>query len=472
MKSSKEKYLRVIKSFCLVTLLSLCCAMTAQFSVGCNYGLLVTNVRTGHVIAQHNADVCFTPASITKLITTATAIEMLGPDFRFSTLIATDVPLADSVLPGNLYIVGGGDPTLGSDYIGDPRFMAQWCQMLQDKGIRRITGSVVADASCFDRNAVPGGWTWEDMGNYYGAGAYGISVYDNTLRVTLRSKTDGLQPQIITVAPQVPGLIIDNRLIARNNSGDKAYFYGMPFDNRRIVCGTIPANAAHFTIRSDIPNPPLLVAQQLTDALRTAGIIVDGEPYDCYTPSTLSDTLFVVQSPALAEIIKETNYHSINFFAEHLLKCIALQRDSIGANTDTAIAILKDFWCYRGIDLTTLHLTDGSGLSPQNAFTPRVLNDILCYMYTRSPYAEIFYESLPVAGESGTVRNLFKKTSLAGKAHLKSGSMRRVQCYAGYIESGDATYAITVMVNNFSDARSTLRKQIEKMVLDAVSEQR
>ncbi|MFT3753018.1 MAG: D-alanyl-D-alanine carboxypeptidase [Paludibacter sp.] len=161
-----------------------------------NVSLLVSDANTGQALYQFRPKSLATPASTMKLVTTATALELLGPDFCFETKLEIDGKVsADSILAGNLYIHGGGDPTLGSEKLGEKDFFPQWIQAVKNAGIKKITGQIIADATLFDDEGVNPRWTWEDMGNYYAAGAYGISYMDNTYKLVLQSGQEGTTPR-------------------------------------------------------------------------------------------------------------------------------------------------------------------------------------------------------------------------------------------------------------------------------------
>lgn len=451
----------------LLLALALFPLLASAHNDGLILSLYVTDAETGKVVVNENGDMCLTPASITKLISTATALEILGPDFTFKTTLAYDGKITNGVLNGNIYIIGGGDPTLGSTYLKNTAFLPKWTAEVKKLGIHTINGSIVADASIFERMPIPPGWLWEDLGNYYAAGTFGLSVYDNTLSVTMQTQKNGSKPSVVGIVPEIDGLTIDNQLVAEG-SEDRAYFYGMPYSNYRQMLGAVPVNTARFTLKGDIPNPPLLVACHFTDYLKKNGVTVKQLPSDAPVNKAERKVFYTHESPVLSEIIKVTNHRSLNHYAEHITKCLALQRDKM-ATLNTALDVMKSFWHTRGIDTKTMFILDGSGLSAHAAIPAKTFNEILRYMYTKSKNRQVYWESLPVAGESGTVTSLFKKTVLEKKAHLKSGSMSRVQCYSGYVEYNNRVYIVTVMANNFDSKRSEVRSLIEKKVIDAVT---
>ena len=421
--------------------------------------LIVSETTGGTTIAALNAERSATPASITKLMTTATALEMLGDDFRFATAIACDGTLHDGTLDGNLYIVGDGDPSLGSRYTGETDFLNHWCEKLRQCGIRQIGGDIVADASIYDRTALPPRWTWEDIGNYYAAGVFGLSVFDNTIGITMRTGAVGSRPTILDVAPHPHGLQLDNQLVVTHTKTDSAYIYGIPYNNRRLMTGAVPENRSRFVLKGDLPNPPLCAAEQLAAQLRANGIAIAGTATDQPKPEGGARTiLFEHRSQPLSELCRIVNFNSNNNYAEHLLRRLAPRTDA-PATHNAALQAVTDFWKRRGIDFGGVSLNDGSGLSPMNAFPATFLNDILIQM-AKSPHFDTFLGTIPRAGKEGSVAH-FMKTEKSADIYAKSGSMDGVQAYAGYIVKNGTTYSFCIMVNHF-DRRQDARRAIEQ----------
>ena len=429
-----------------------------------NISFVVADAETGETVAAYTPERVATPASITKLLTTATALELLGSDFRFTTTVAYDGTFANGTIDGNVYIVGGGDPSLGSKQVNDSYFLNRWCQQMKALGVRRITGNIVADASAYEVEAVPPKWVWEDMGNYYGAGVFGLSVYDNTLNILMRSGADGTQPTILNVTPQIEGLQLYNYAKSNHTEMDSAYVYGMPYDNRRWIVGAVPANRGQFLLKGDIPNPPLCVAEHFAARLRDFGITIDGAPTDRSSGTRPRTTLFTHHSEPLAELCKITNFMSNNNYAEHIFRQLAAQPNATATN-NSAIAIEKHFWQARGVDFQGISINDGSGLSPMDGFSADFLNKILLLMF-RSPNYQTFLHSIPIAGQEGSVKP-FLRSNKTAEVHAKSGSMSGVQSYAGYIMKGTKTYTFCVIVNHF-DTRRQVRREIESWLLSII----
>ena len=431
-----------------------------------NISLCVKDLSNSTIIYNHRGNNVATPASTMKVITTATALEMLGPDFCFKTKLEIDGEITpDSILMGNLYIRGGGDPTLGSAYLGDTAFLVKWVEAVKKAGIKSIKGSVIADASLYDEQGINSHWIWEDMGNYYAAGSYGISYLDNTYRLVLRTSKVGTTPEIIRTIPFMPSLLFDNQIKSAAINFDSAYFHGAPHDNFRSITGKLPANKTEFIIKGDIPNPSLLLAQHFNDKLKAAGVQTSLSiitKFDSKLPRKLISTHL---SPALKEIITVANVRSNNQYAEQLFRYLSLTMDTV-ANSKTAAQVIKLFWKSKGLDVSQLFMYDGSGLSPEDAVSSRFFVDVLSYMKTKSLNSEVFIHSLPIAGETGTVSSFLKNSALEGKVFVKSGTIARVKCYAGYLNTKNKNYAFALMVNYANGSSKAVVKKMEEFLLE------
>ena len=430
-----------------------------------NISLLVKNTTTNATVCEYHSKNSVVPASTMKLVTTATALELLGADFRFQTKLEMDGSVsAGGVLNGNLYIRGGGDPTLGSEKLGDTTFLVKWVEAIKNRGIRKINGRVIADAGLFDDEGVNPKWTWEDMGNYYAAGIYGISYLDNTYRLVLRSGSVGTTPTVLRVVPEIANLKIDNRLMSSSISFDSAYFYGAPHSDYRTVTGEIPANRAEFVTKGDIPNPALLLAQHFSDRLIQNDVAVRDLPTDSIDRASERTTIYTHDSPPLSEIITETNVRSNNLYAECVFKYLALQNKAVATNAE-AVQVIKAFWKSKGLSVDQLFMYDGSGLSPSDAVSAQFFVELLSYMQTKSLNKDVFFRSLPVAGENGTLKSFLLKTPLQGKVHAKSGTISRVKSYAGYIDNKGKQLVFALLINNPNGSSKAVTRKMEEFLL-------
>lgn len=428
-------------------------------------GFAVTDNNSGQEIFKSEPQLSLVPASIFKVVTTATALEVFGPDYRFKTTFSYSGNLHGDTLTGDLQIVGGGDPTLGSMYFPDNLdFFDEWLNTLQKVGIRVITGDIVADASIYEKVQVPGSWVWEDLGNYFGAGASGLTVFDNMYEIHLKSpQTAGQLTQVIKTTPQIPELDLQNEVRSSDVNSDQSFVFGSPEGNRRVIRGTIPKDRSDFSVKASVPDPPMLLASELSRKLAAKGIRFSGKIklQKAQNGITLTET----HSPPLRDIIRVTNYESVNLFAEHFLKHLAWQKTGLGTTEDGCQFIL-DFWKEKGLNMNGFFVNDGSGLSRFDAITASQMCRILNYMKTRSNFFGNFFQSLPNAGK-GTLTSFNSAEFPTDSFRAKSGSMTRVRCYAGYLKTDSGRdLSFTVMLNNFSCTMSEATRKIQELLLE------
>jgi D-alanyl-D-alanine carboxypeptidase/D-alanyl-D-alanine-endopeptidase (penicillin-binding protein 4) len=438
----------------------------ANASIACK----VMDVNTGEVLLSHNEAVTMIPASVLKLVTTATALEVLSPEQTFSTTLAYTGEVDEyGVLHGDLIIVGGGDPALASrefpTHYGD--IMERFAGAVKAAGITRIEGRVVGDASLFGEIIIPDTWIWEDIGNYYGAAATALNIFDNSYNISFATGGVGSPARLLKTDPEIPGLSFDNRVVAASDNRDNAYVYGTYLSDKRMIRGTIPANREAFTIRGAIPDPALLAAQLLTQWLRKSGIDVSGEPSSTYTKINAPNgkTLLEIESPTLAELVSVTNLKSHNLLAETLLMHLSPPQNE--ASSELTSDFIQTFWNEKGMSTGGMFFADGSGLSRVNGITAGQMIFLLEYMYQKSKFAEEFRQSFPVAGVSGNLLNFGKETILENNLAAKSGSMARVLNYAGYFRTQSGREAaFVVMVNNYDCPPSQMRTLIADFLVE------
>lgn len=438
-------------------------------------GFYAYNLTDNKAIINHNGDLALIPASSLKLITTATALEVLGETYRFTTTISYSGEIKNGVLNGDIIIKGGGDPSLGShryrSYYGD--FIINWAAEIKKLSIDSINGKIIADASIFD-NEVPATWIWQDLGNYFGAGANGLSIYENFYTLTLSSQNKAQKTTISGVSPHIPFLSIDNNVLGTVTNRDLSFIYGGPFQYNRYISGEIPNNRSEFKVKGSIPDPAYLCAYELDSILKTIGVKIAFKPS---TKRLLGDRyienatikITSTQSPTLASLIQQTNLYSINLYAEHLLNHIGLNMKKEGTTTTGAEALIN-FWKEKGIDTDGMYIYDGSGLSRFNTITTKQLVAILNKM-NKSSNKDIFYNSLAISGKSGTLSSIARGTAAEGKIYGKSGYMTNVRSYSGYVTTNsNKKIAFAIIVNNYNCSAYEMKKMLEKIMVSLVNE--
>ncbi|MEM6264170.1 MAG: D-alanyl-D-alanine carboxypeptidase/D-alanyl-D-alanine-endopeptidase [Bacteroidota bacterium] len=433
-----------------------------------NWGVSVVDLATGQEIAQHESQKCLVTASSMKALTTATALWRLGEGFRFETkLVSTGTLQANGTLKGDIWLVGSGDPSLGSARLrpedGATALLEAWTQSVKQAGIKRITGGVYADIGKFSTLITPRKWGFEDIGNYYGAGAAGVNFMENTYRLDLKPGNKvGAPTTVVRTDPPVPGLVFENELTTGSaRSGDQAYIFGVPYTSLRYLRGTIPyRKTSLFSIKGAIPDPALFTAQQLADALKTCGISLESPPAvkRCSNASS-AKVLYLHQSAPLIDLIRETNHESINLFAEALLKQIALHGGKAG-DTQSGLDVLEDFWASKGLSLKHAYLRDGSGLSSNNAVSPRQFTQMLSLVH-KSTYGEAYKNSLPIMGKSGTLKGMAAGTAAEGRIRAKSGYIGGVRSYVGYVKTRSGKQlAFAVICNQFACSPGQMKRKL------------
>ncbi len=410
-------------------------------------GIHVVRRDTGEVLLSQNKELSLVPASCLKLVTTAAALEILGPESRFTTMLEYDGTIEDGTLLGNLYIHGGGDPCLGSDRVKGSlsweQQLAAWADAVAKLGIVKVTGQVIPDTSCWESACAAPSWTWEDVGNYYGAGASALSFHDNLYTVSFKPGAAlGAETTLLETDPPIQTVLRLHNEVKSGpvGSGDQASIYGGEFSTEQFIRGAIPMGVERFSIKGAIPNPPALCAALLTQELRKIGIEVIGKKEN---QSQKRTSFHTTMSPTLQDIVYWINQKSINLYSEHLLKKIGEKHYGEGS-TEAGLKALSTFWKAKGLSLQGTHFADGSGLSRKNAITPKQLVEMALKMQS-SDYFPILIESLPTYHD--TIR-------------AKSGFQSGIRGFVGFTDK----IAFTILVNHGLDVEAR-KEMIERFFL-------
>lgn len=431
--------------------------------------VLVQNLNTGEVIDEYRSDKVVPPASVMKLLTTAAALEIMGPGFRFPTVLEYTGTIENGVLHGDLYVRGGCDPSLG--WKGRNAFLNQWVKAVKAAGIQRIHGAVVADMTMLDGEAQNPNWLCEDAGNYYAPGIFALNYYGNTMNIVLESGAPGTVARVLKTEPAVSDIRFINHIRCDKITYDGAFVSGLPYSCERYLTGAVPSNLGTFGVKGDLPNPGLLLARHFTAKLREAGVEVRHEASYLadYNPLTPPRTeLYIHYSEPLSEIIKETNVNSNNLYAEALFRYLGT-RYTLPGTIHNSQDLLRDYWRRRGVSVQNAIIKDGCGLAPQDAVSAKAFVQLLTVMHT-SPNAGAWMASLPVSGKSGTLTSLCPKTVLEGRIHAKSGTIAGTKNFAGYIDApnGD-TWVFAILINSAPGKAKNIQHVIQKYLLDVYS---
>jgi len=417
--------------------------------------LTVLNAETGKVVFSKNGTIGLAPASTLKTVTSITAFNLLGSDFKWETTLGYTGTIANGILSGDIIITGSGDPTLGSERYSQSKrevLLNAWKTAIKNAGIKKINGRIIGDDNLFGTQIIPLGWIWQDIGNYYGAGASSLSWKENQFGVKFKAgKQQGELTTVTESTISLPQLKLINEVITGSpGSGDNVYAYSAPFTDIIYLRGTYGIDLKK-TIMVSTPDPALSLSYDLKEILNNDGISVNGvttttrrldlakENY-----SKPAHILNAYSSPSLIQTVYWLNQKSINLYAENMLKTIALKQGKASI-TENGVAEVQKFWYGKmKISPNAMAILDGSGLSPENRITTMAMASIL-QSTTKEPWYKYFYESLP----------------LNNGMRMKSGSIRNVLAYAGYHKSASGTPLVFAFItNNYSGSTSAIKQKM------------
>jgi D-alanyl-D-alanine carboxypeptidase/D-alanyl-D-alanine-endopeptidase (penicillin-binding protein 4) len=354
---------------------------------GAHVGLLALDSESGAVLYDRAAGEDFTPASTLKLITGVTALTHLGRASTFHTALISSVPPEDGTIAGDLILRGGGDPLLRRIDL------ANAAATLANVGVRTVTGSLIVDAGYFDDQPFREGWAWDDLTEYYAVPPSAITLGESNTAATVSAAPSNDAP---------PGESVD-------------------------------------------PDPALRAGRVLAEQLAARGITIGSGPLrGAAPPATFS--LWSRESPPLTQVLAECWFVSDNLTAEALIKALGVFHSGPPGKTSAGLALERDYLRSIGVDVSTLHFVDGSGLSRYDAIPPRALVQLLQHAW-HSPDRDAVLDALPVSAVRGSLRGSFKEPSIAGRVYAKSGSMTHVVNLAGYLNTfrhGAVTFALLV----------------------------
>ena len=431
--------------------------------------LRVVSPTSGEVLYERNPDLSLTTASNMKLLTSATALARLGPEYRFTTQVRTlGVRDAGGILRGDLLLVGGGDPVLET---GD---LATLADAIKKAGIRQVAGSLIVDDHRYDDQRLGDSWNWDDEPYYYCAQIGALSVNRNvmTMRIT-PGKQPGMPAQI-SVEPLTDYVTVDAKVTTgERGSGTKLSMMRERARNVARLTGSVGVDAPQQRREVTCEAPDRYTGALFRRLLLERGIQITGVLRQAAAPAggtVLAEHL----SPELRKILPLLNKPSDNLIAEMLLKELAWvdSKGTAPGSAEKGAEVVLTWLKSKGVNTSGVRGGDGSGLGRRNLVTARALTMLLASVETE-PWYEVFVSSLPVAGEDGTLRRRMRDTVAQGKLHAKTGSLNGVSSLSGYVETaGGERLVFSMLTNNFPGEEPGISppKEVEDSVGVALAE--
>ncbi len=425
--------------------------------------LQVVSLRTGEEVYGYQADRGMVPASTMKIVTAAGALRTLGPSYRFTTRVLTDGELRpDGVLDGNLYVQGGGDPTLVIEKL--------WKLVydLRLNGVSRIEGDVIFDDTFLDRAWATAGWDKpRDVarGPSYFAHVGALALNFDTVAVVVRPGPEAGDPASVVLETEAPGVVqIDNRVTTRS-SGRRTVKLEREVTGRSMVLvltGSVPLSARAVRYYRTVPDPTAYFTAAFASQLRSQGIAVGGSFVDGEVPEG-SLELLSLKSPPLAAILMDMNKYSSNFIAEQVLKTMGAEVTGEQGSTAGGLAVLEDYLVSLGIPREEFKLVNGSGLTRTARLRPTHLTAVLADMAGDPRVGHEFMASLAIGGRDGTLWARFTEDDEVDRVRGKTGTLDGVHCLAGTVEAADGElYAFAYLVNELPGSIARARKVADR----------
>jgi D-alanyl-D-alanine carboxypeptidase/D-alanyl-D-alanine-endopeptidase (penicillin-binding protein 4) len=426
-------------------------------------GLVVQVAETGEVLYELQGEKLFVPASNTKIVTAAVALDALGTGYRWETTLVADGAIRDGVLEGDLWIVGGGDPWLTREAV------ASWPEILKRAGIHRIIGDVIGDDRAFSGPQWAQGWFWHEIYAYWGAGVSALQLRPNTVRARLVPGSEVGDParfELLRPGPPLP-LAIDVRTGAPGS--DVRLQYEPPPEGGDVrMTGWIPASDT-VPLHLATHHPTLYLLAHLGEALSASDVEVEGGLRRAAddTPPIQPTWTHVVASDSLAAVLSEMLKPSDNQAAESMLRTVGLEVSGEGSGA-AGLRVVEGILARWGIEPGAMLLSDGSGLSRYNRIAPAAMVRLLRAMW-RHPDYDVFVSGLPIAAVDGTMRSRLSGTPAETNVRAKTGSLASARALSGYLTDGTGeTLVFSLMVNDY-DVPGNVAVALEDLIIEQIA---
>ncbi|MBA3854006.1 MAG: D-alanyl-D-alanine carboxypeptidase/D-alanyl-D-alanine-endopeptidase [Gemmatimonas sp.] len=437
-----------------------------------HWGILVVDPRRGDTLYARNADKLFVPASNTKLVTAAVALAQLGGEYRYRTRVFARAP-RQGVINGDLVVVGEGDPSFSDSLSGSAMApLLELADSLRARGVRRITGRLASGANTFPGDTIGLGWAWDDLEEGYAGAVDELTFNEGFARVTVLG---GARPGAPVTVRREPAASLP-RLGRVDISTVSCCALRREVRTRVDLRGPRPVLHLEgsvrvrdsLTLHVALQNPNTAFLDAFEAALRTRGITVAGGVAIDTVVDTVGLTLLASRtSPPLAAILPAFQKPSQNQIGELLLRTLGHAKTGVGT-ADSGRAVVKRQLEAWGIDSSQATIRDGSGLSRRNFVSPQAIVHILDHMRT-SPEFDAWYQSLPVAGVDGTLRDRMRGTLAAGNVRAKTGTLDRVRALSGYVTTADGQVLLFSMLANNHPVPTREVERVQDALLAALA---
>lgn len=412
------------------------------------WGVMIVSLTRGDTLFQESPDAMMQPASTMKMYTSVLALDRFGPDYQFKTSALRDGQVGpDGTVSGNLYLRGSGDPSLSPRFWGTINPMDTLARLVAAAGVRHVHGDIIGDASAFDPQLVPDGWQSRYLGASYAARVSALSLNENLVWVVVQA--DG-KKALVTLDPATTTIPVQSTVKVVGGSRGRISAVRQS-DGTILVRGTVGTSAPPQRYSLVVDDPASFATGALRAALEKAGVTIDGRVTVGTTPSTATEVASI-ESPTLANIIAEMNRESINLYAELLFRdaAHAAAPDQVGS-AQTGLSTLRTLLSGKvSARPQDVQVSDGSGLSVLDRVTPRSMVELLSFAH-QAPWGSTFHASLPLEGESGTLRHRARQTPARGNLHAKTGTTNTVASLGGYVTAKNGEILAFSFIYNGSD---------------------
>ncbi len=430
-----------------------------------SWGIEVRELKSGRVLYARDAAKSFHPASTLKLVTTAVALDVLGPEAVVRTTVETAGRL-DGMgrLLGDVFLVGRGDANLSARFSpGRPTAaFEELAEALLAAGVRRIEGRLVGHEGAFSGDRRGHDWTWEDLVWGYGAEVSSLSFNDNVAEVSLRPGERVGDPVLLEQAPIPSAAAVECTVSTAPAGSPPEIRLEKPVRGPVQLTGRLPIGG-EWSGRVAVEDPARYAVRVFAAVLEARGIRVTGGIETSRVPLPVTRVLAAHAGPALSEVIREVNKDSLNLNAEALLRLVGLRvkgEGSVEKGREAALETLARL----GVNTRGFLIADGCGLARTNLLTPTGLTTLLVAM-DRHPFAGAFRASLPVAGVDGTLERRLRGTAAEGRILAKTGTLSLANGLAGYATTARGErLAFAILVNNHIGGAREIQAAIDEVV--------